>query len=54
MGNGSLIMLSLGLTLLLLYLNIFGFSSDVIVRWGQYASLVVVGFCIMEEIFRER
>lgn len=53
MGKGPLIILSLGLLLIILYLVVFGFSNDKMVRIGQYAALVVISFCIIDEIFKE-
>ncbi|MDR3078947.1 MAG: hypothetical protein LBU15_02820 [Rickettsiales bacterium] len=54
MGNGTLIMLSLGLILMVLYLSMFGFSFDLATKLGQYAALIVIGYCMVDEIFRER
>ncbi len=53
MGKGPLIVLSLGLLLIILYLVIFGFSYDKMTRIGQYAALIVISFCIIDEIFKE-
>ncbi len=53
MGRGSLIVLSLGLLLMILYFIVFGFSYDKMTRLGQYAALAVISFCIIDEIFKE-
>lgn len=53
MGKGPLIVLSLGLLLIILYLVVFGFSYDKMTRIGQYAALIVISFCIIDEIFKE-
>ena len=53
MGKGPLIVLSLGLLLIILYLVVFGFSHDKMTRIGQYGALIVISFCIIDEIFKE-
>ncbi|MDR1495068.1 MAG: hypothetical protein LBI29_03485 [Rickettsiales bacterium] len=53
MNNGALIMLSLGLMVMTLYLVLFGFSHDFATKMGQYAALIVISYCIIDEIFRE-
>jgi hypothetical protein len=53
-GSGTLIMLLLGLVLVILYLVLFGFSYDLGTKLGQYAALIVICYCIVDEIFRER
>lgn len=53
MGKGPLLILVFGLLLVILYLVLFGFSSDKMVRIGQYAALIVISFCIIDEYFKK-
>jgi hypothetical protein len=53
MNSGALIMLVLGLILMVLYLVMFGFSHDITTKLGQYAALIVICYCVIDEIFRE-